>query len=87
MKLIFAFSLITCAYAAQCQDTTTFRIAPEAPVKRLNLKIDTNEVVYTRKGQTLHYYQYKKLIESGKFIIRVQGDVNDPKRRLFLKRQ
>jgi len=87
MKLILAFSLITCAYAARSQDTTTFRIAPEVPVKRLNLKVDTNEVVYTRKGQALHYYQYKKLIESGKFIIRVEGDVNNPKRRLVLKRQ
>jgi hypothetical protein len=87
MKLILAFCLIIYTYTAQSQDTTSFRIAPDAPVKNLNLKIDTNEVVYTRKGQALHYYQYKKFVESGKFIIRVDGDVNDPKRRLFLKRR
>jgi len=85
MKFILAFSLITCAYAAKSQDTTSFRIAPEAPVKTLNLKVDTNEIVFTRKGKPLHYYQYKPMIESGKFIIRVEGDVNDPKRRLILK--
>jgi hypothetical protein len=87
MKLILAFSLITCAFAARAQDTTTFRVSPDAPAKNLNLKVDTNEVVYTRKGQALHYYQYKKFIESGKFIIRVEGDVNDPKRKLMLKRR
>jgi len=87
MKLILAFSLIACAYAAQSQDTTTFRIAPDAPVKSLNLRIDTNELVYTRKGQALRYFQYKKFIESGKFIIRVEGDANDPKRKLLLKRR
>jgi hypothetical protein len=85
MKYTLAIALMLFGYGAKAQDTTTFRIAPPiAPV--INLRIDTTEVVYTPKGKVLQYHQYKALIASGKFRIRVEGDVNSKDRKLYLKR-
>jgi ABC-type uncharacterized transport system auxiliary subunit len=85
MKYKLAFTLMLFACWAKAQDTTSFRIAQPANAV-INLKVDTNELVYTAKGKALRYYQYKKLIESGRFRLRVTGDVNSKSRKLLLKR-
>lgn len=84
---IFVFSLLfTTAKAQLKSDTTTFRLA--APAARIvQLRIDTNEVVYDKRGNALRYFQYKRLLQSGEYTIRVEGNPDSAARKYFLKRK
>ena len=90
MKHVFSIFLLTFflqATKAQLKsDTTTFRFAAPA-TRTVQLRIDTNEVVYDKRGKALRYYQYKRLLQSGEYTIRVEGDPESADRKYFLKRK
>jgi len=84
---IFAFSLIFQTTQAQLKsDTTTFGIAAPA-AREIKLRIDTNDLVYDRRGKALRYFQYKRLLQSGDYTIRVEGNPESAERKYYLKRK
>ena len=90
MKYVFGIVVFSLAFqTAQAQlksDTTTFRIASPA-TRIIQLRIDTNDVVYDKRGNALRYFQYKRLLQSGEYTIRVEGDPESTDRKYFLKRR
>ncbi|RZM25492.1 MAG: hypothetical protein EOO88_19095 [Pedobacter sp.] len=88
----YVFGILFCSLAFQTakaqlkSDTTTFRVA--APATRIvQLRIDTNEIVYDKRGNALRYFQYKRLLQSGEYTIRVEGNPESTDRKYFLKRK
>ncbi len=50
------------------------------------LKLDTNRVVYDEQGNELKYYQYQKLLNTGEYTLRSNGQPGATGTKMYLKK-
>jgi len=75
------YSLILCLISTLAIGQVSVSVS-----ERAGPRLDTNKVVYDEQGKPLRYYQYSKLLNSGEYTLKSDGDPFRPETKNFLKK-
>lgn len=84
MRIFNVCFLVFCSIAVfgQGQDTITF----VNHNNRGSNRSDTTRMVISPEGTALHYYQYRKLLNTGDYLLKADGNPNLASTKLYLKK-